>query len=102
MEEVFVKMEKIELVDNKCKFKCRYCAFYCPQVFRSWKELKEHHEDNHASLASLPQPSVAVSESHYHKCGKCGSEVLQDNSLVENHIRLVHKMDPKTFNEDAS
>ena len=97
MEEVFVKMENIELVDDMCQFTCKYC----PEVFQSWKGLKAHHQDNHSSQASLPQPSVAVSESHYHKCGLCGSEVLQDNSLVENHIRLVHKMDPKTFKEQS-
>ena len=91
MEVASVKMEKI--VDNKCKFQCQHC----PDISESWQELKAHHEDNHSSQASLPQPYVAVSDSHYYKCGFCGSEVLQDNSLVELHIRLVHNMDPKTF-----
>ena len=63
-----------------------------PEVFESWQSFEVHHKTTHASLASLPQPYVAVIESQYHRCCLCNKEVLKDNMFVYNHIKLVHKL----------
>ena len=81
------------MVEDDCRFQCKYC----PEVYQSWQLFASHHETNHKSLASLPQPYAAVIESHYHRCCLCSREVLKDNLLVYNHIKLVHKLTSKSY-----
>ena len=76
------------LVINECKFRC----MYCPKVFNSWDTTLHHYKLTHKSDTDTPLPNDSIIESKFHTCCLCNTNVLKDNRIIYDHIRVAHNL----------
>ena len=81
------------VVENQCKFRCRHCH----EVFDNWDATLGHLMTDHDSLDNVAVPHDLVVESQIHTCCLCGIEVLKDNRLINDHIRVAHNLTPNAY-----
>ena len=81
-------------MENQCKFKCKLC----PEVYNSWDATLGHLMTDHESEDNAPAvPHDLVVESTIHTCCLCKQELLEDNRLINDHIKDAHNLTPNAY-----
>ena len=81
------------VVENQCKFKCKHC----PEVYNSWDETLGHLKTDHESTDITAVPHDLVVESTIHTCCLCKQELLEDNRLINDHIKDAHNLTANAY-----
>ena len=81
--------KRIGLVINECKFRCKHC----PKVLESWDSVLYHYRTNHTTVGGgAPVPQDCATDSKFHTCCLCKANVLKDNRIIYDHIRVAHNL----------
>ena len=87
------------LVVNECKFRCKVC----PKVYDSWSTTMSHLRICDHYLSTIhnyeTDPGNFALVKKYHKCLRCGEELLMDNFIIYEHITRAHKLSAHSYRQ---
>lgn len=71
-------------------------------ISQNWAEFEDHHKKHHSTISSLPQPYIVVINNKYYKCNLCQRDILHDTSLIEYHLKVIHKISYKNYRKEIT
>ena len=81
------------ILRNACSFQCP--VEECSALLSGWAYMRRHLRISHPQLLkkrATCNPVDYVIKRSWHHCNLCGKKLLQDKSLIKNHLSSAHKI----------